>query len=223
MGSDFRKKMKMANAQKQTAAQQIKNVTDNRDYKDDGEEGNKQSDQVIEEKSVPKIDQSPEGKEESSKEEITDQNRAYEKNEIIAEKEKGHIEKEKPGYSDYEGMPYKTVTLIPSFHRILKVRTKQLGYTKDSFLDLLLSEELSKVEKMTEEELETHYLRIYQLCDKRFKESKERSNIRFSQRMLDFLEKETINSGVTTTAYLNYLVEKEVKREEREGKRQRKG
>lgn len=223
MGSDFRRKMQIANAQKQTAAQQIKNVTDNRDYKNDGEEENKQLDQVTKEKSVPKTDQSLEVEEESSKEAIIDQNKGNEKYEIIAEKESGNIEKEKPGYSDYKGMRHKTVTLIPSFDRILKVRPRQLGYTKDSYFDLLLSEEIARVEKIKEEDMESHYLRIYQLCNKRFKESKERSNIRFSQRMLDFLEKETINSGVTTTAYLNYLIEKELKREEREGMRQRKG
>ncbi|MDE6626455.1 MAG: hypothetical protein K2K56_08810 [Lachnospiraceae bacterium] len=222
MASGFKERMKNANIPKQTAAQQIQNVTDNREYENTREEETKQADQVIEEEKIPEKEEVTKEVKETPKNEMKNQNKENEKHGIKAEEEQGHIEKDQPGYTDYNGMPYKTVTLIESFHRILKVRTGQLGYTKDFYFDLLLSEEIARVEKIKEEDMEKHYLRIYQLCDKRFKENKERSNIRFSQRMLDFIEKETINSGVTTTAYMNYLFEKEVNREEREGKRQRK-
>lgn len=214
--------MQAANLNKKTAEEEIKSVMDNRDYEDDsidkkGEEG-------------PEIGgEGNEIKEETPKEaggainkEVTDQNKGNENKGAISEREEESKDKRRSIFSDYEEMQYKTVTLIPEYHRILKVRSKQLGLTKDGYLNLILSEESDRIKKLGEEDLDGHYRRIYTLCDKRFREPKERSNVRFSQVALDFIEKETINSGVSFAAYMNYLMEKEIKREQKEGKRAKK-
>lgn len=122
----------------------------------------------------------------------------------------------------YANMPYKAVSLIPEFHRFLRVRPKQLGYVKESYLEMIIMEEIEYVKKIPERDLEQHYARIYAMCNKRYRDVKEKSAVKMSQKALDFITEETINSGVSFTAYMNYLMEKEVKREREQGKRPKK-
>lgn len=221
MASTFKNRMQAANLSKKSAEEEVRSVMDNRDYGDDGKDKKKEEDPESKGKGVGDDIKEEAPREEGgpSIKEVTDQNNGYEKKGAIPEKEEGSKDKRSTIFSNYEDMPYKTVTLIPEFHRILKVRSKQLGLTKDGYLNLILSEENDRIKKIEEKDMDGHYRRIYTLCDKRFREPKERSNIRFSQIALDFIERETTNSGVSFAAYMNYLMEKEIKREEKEGKR----
>jgi len=108
----------------------------------------------------------------------------------------------------------KVIMLTHDLNKFFRIRAKQLGLTFTEYFNVLLwdyKEQNKKKNNSTED--------IYDICTERYSGKKERNNIFFTDQDLNYIEEETINSGVTLTQFACYLIGLEMQREEIEGKR----
>lgn len=224
--SNFKKLM--AEKNKSSASEAIKNVEDNRDY-------SVVNNEVI---SIQNDDDI------NNDSDVMTKSKEYNNNQLdSSEKEvKVHIEKSKyiPApeeqdndntfmYTTNYSLPLKEqclnmritgarkpVMLLHDLNRFMRIRSKQLGVNMDIYCNVILQEERERVKT---EDTNERSLLLYEACDKKYKGAKERSSISFTDDNYAFIAEESNNAGISYTDYLNYLMDKEMKRELVDGKR----